>query len=281
MKVAKVLNNNVIIVQDPDGREQVVMGKGIGFQKRKGDEVDDKLAEKIFVLSKDEAGVDFSALLTGIPPELLNLVMEFVDKAQQSLKLPLKDTLIPALCDHLYYAVERLTRGQSISNALLHEIKQFYPREFALGLDCADLIKKRTGISLPEDEAGFIALHLVNASLDGDMPGTVNVTKLIADIVAIVKSQLGMEIDEGSLDYLRFVTHLKFFALRLTTGQVLTGNEAFLFEEVKKHYPAAYHCVQTIGLYVKNRFHREISADEITFLTVHIQRLRSHHERPQ
>lgn len=281
MKVAKVLNNNVIIALTDDGQEQVVMGRGIGFQVRRGSAVDEARVEKVFVTSKDADDSTLSALLSKVPPELINLVLEFVSLAQTQLKLPLKNSLTLALADHLYYAVERLSRGQSISNALLFEIKQFYPREFAMGLQCTRLIHERTALNLPEDEAGFIALHLVNASMDGDMPSTVNATRLIADIVAIVRSQLGMELDEGSLDYLRFVTHLKFFAMRLTSGQILSGNEAFLFEEVKKHYPVSYHCVQTIGLYVKNRFHREISTDEITFLTVHIERLRSSHAKSQ
>ncbi|MDU3076612.1 MAG: CAT RNA binding domain-containing protein, partial [Mixta calida] len=34
MKIAKVLNNNVVIVLDEQQREQVVMGRGLGFQKR-------------------------------------------------------------------------------------------------------------------------------------------------------------------------------------------------------------------------------------------------------
>jgi beta-glucoside operon transcriptional antiterminator len=40
MKIAKVLNNNVVVVQDERRREQVVMGRGLAFQKRPGDALD-------------------------------------------------------------------------------------------------------------------------------------------------------------------------------------------------------------------------------------------------
>ncbi|WP_275268720.1 CAT RNA binding domain-containing protein, partial [Pantoea ananatis] len=40
MKIAKIVNNNVVVVLDEHGREQVVMGRGLAFQKRVGEELD-------------------------------------------------------------------------------------------------------------------------------------------------------------------------------------------------------------------------------------------------
>ena len=34
MQITKILNNNVVVVIDDQQREKVVMGRGIGFQKR-------------------------------------------------------------------------------------------------------------------------------------------------------------------------------------------------------------------------------------------------------
>jgi beta-glucoside operon transcriptional antiterminator len=36
----QILNNNVVVVQDERGREQVVMGRGLAFQKRVGEALD-------------------------------------------------------------------------------------------------------------------------------------------------------------------------------------------------------------------------------------------------
>lgn len=46
MQIAKVLNNNVVVVLDEHQREQVVMGRGLAFQKRPGDALDDSKIEK-------------------------------------------------------------------------------------------------------------------------------------------------------------------------------------------------------------------------------------------
>lgn len=39
MIINKVINNNVLSTHDENNREIVLMGKGIGFQKKVGDEV--------------------------------------------------------------------------------------------------------------------------------------------------------------------------------------------------------------------------------------------------
>ena len=40
--------------------------------------------------------------------------------------------------------------------------------EFQIGLWALDVIEKRLGLRPKEDEAGFIALHIVNANLHSD-----------------------------------------------------------------------------------------------------------------
>lgn len=50
MKIAKILNNNVVITLDDRHEETVVMGKGIGFKKKPGDTLDESLIEKVFTL---------------------------------------------------------------------------------------------------------------------------------------------------------------------------------------------------------------------------------------
>ncbi len=51
MRIDKIINNNIVSVRDYHGIEMVAMGRGIGFGKRPGDEIDDKVVEKIFRLN--------------------------------------------------------------------------------------------------------------------------------------------------------------------------------------------------------------------------------------
>lgn len=96
------------------------------------------------------------------------------------------------------------------------------------------MVKNKTGVSLPEDEAGFIALHIVNAELNEEMPNIINITKVMQEILSIVKYHFKIEFSEESLHYYRFVTHLKFFAQRLFNGTHMESQDDFLLETVKE-----------------------------------------------
>lgn len=49
MRIERVINNNVISALDDQGREIVAMGRGIGFQKKSGQEIKAAQVEKIFI----------------------------------------------------------------------------------------------------------------------------------------------------------------------------------------------------------------------------------------
>ena len=63
MKIAKVINNNVISVLDAQNKELVVMGRGIAFQQRPGDVVDESKIEKTFKLDNKDVSEKFKTLL--------------------------------------------------------------------------------------------------------------------------------------------------------------------------------------------------------------------------
>ena len=54
MIIQKVINNNVVSTFDMNNHEVILMGKGIGFRKKAGDELDKTKIEKIFTLDQRE-----------------------------------------------------------------------------------------------------------------------------------------------------------------------------------------------------------------------------------
>ena len=169
MQIAKVLNNNVVVVLDEHRREQVVMGRGLAFQKRPGDVLDDSKIEKVFALQSDELVGRLGELLSQIPLEVMTTCDRIIDLARGRLG-KLQESLYITLTDHCHFAIERQKKGIALRNVLLWEIKRLYPKEFALGQEARAIIAKRLGVELAEDEAGFIALHLVTAQLNSEMP---------------------------------------------------------------------------------------------------------------
>lgn len=273
MKIAKILNNNVVVVVNEQQREQVVMGCGLAFMKKTGDELDDSKIEKIFALQNDELVARLTELLSHIPMEVMTTCDHIITLARTRLG-KLQENLYIALTDHCNFAIERQKKGVPISNALLWETRRLYPKEYALGLDALEIIDRRLGVRLPPDEAGFIALHLVNAQLNGEMPEVAQITRVMQEILNLVKYQLRLEYDEESLSYQRFVTHLKFFAQRMLSRTVVADDDMTLHVAVKENYPQAWTCAEKIGDYLSAQYQRELTTEEVMYLSINIERVR-------
>ena len=273
MQIAKVLNNNVVVVLDEHRREQVVMGRGLAFQKRVGDLLDETKIEKIFALQSDELVGRLGELLSQIPLEVMTTCDRIIERARERLG-PLQESIYITLTDHCHFAIERQKNGVALRNVLLWEIKRLYPKEFMLGQEARALIAKRLGVELAEDEAGFIALHLVTGQLNSEMPEVMHVTRVMQEILQLVKYQLRLEYNEESLSYQRFVTHLKFFAQRMLTRTVVEDDDASLHSGVKDNYAKAWKCAETVALHLQNSYQRSLTTEEIMFLAIHIERVR-------
>lgn len=129
-------------------------------------------------------------------------------------------------------------------------------------------------VSLLQDEAAFIALHIVNASADGsDMTKVLEITKLIGEIETIVKRYYRMEFENESVYYYRFVTHLKFLAQRLVTKTTYDEEESELFTMVRDKYDQSYQCVERIAKFIQEEYHCGLSGEEKLYLTIHIERV--------
>ena len=275
MKVHKILNNNVIVTLDDKGKELILTGRGIGFKKREGDLIDINLIEKQFSLDNKDILPKFNELLSEIPLEVLTTSQIIINHAKEFMDSKLQDSIYISLTDHIHFAIERHKQGFDIPNSFLWEIKKFYPKEFQIGLYALSVIKKRLEIELPEDEAGFITFHIINAQLNGTMPNIVNMTKIMREILNIVKYHFRIEYDEDCLSYQRFVTHLKFFAQRILSKGTQTQQDSSLYEIVRQKYDQAYLCTKQIDLHLIQQYQHPLTDDESLYLTIHIERLRT------
>lgn len=274
MKVDKVINNNLVRSYDEKGREALIMGCGLGFKKKPGDEIDESLVEKVYVSASHERSDKLAAILENIPYENIQVTNEIISYARQSLGKKLDDNIYITLTDHISYAVERAKQGILLKNALLWEIKRFYNHEYLIGKEAAVIIEKKLGIKLPEDEAGFIALHLVNAQMDSaDMGETTQMTKMIHQIINIVKYHFHMDLDEYSVHYERFITHLKFFAQRVFLGNELDDGENGFLDTIREMYQNEYRCAGKVKDYVYKEFGKTLTEDEMIYLTIHMKRI--------
>lgn len=276
MIIKRLINNNIVVVDREDGKEIIVVGKGIGFKKKSGDYVDSSKIEKSYHMVDNETSLRFQELLQSVPMKYVLLSDKMICYIKKVYDKELSDTLNISIIDHITSALTRYEKGIQLKNPMAWDIKKLYAQEYAVGLELLDIIKEETGIELPIDEAGFLALHIVNAQLESNMDSVMDVTQIMHDVLNIVKYQLKIDFDEESLNYYRFVTHLKFFAQRVITKQKTglesEGNEE-LIELVKEKYLKAYEVTFNIEDYLKKTFEYTMTDDERLYLTIHIARV--------
>ncbi len=148
MQIDKVYNNNVVQAIDDQGSELIVMGKGLGFQKKAGEELDTSKIEKTFVLQNDNQQADLSNLYLQMGSSETEVVNTIIARAEEVLGVSFDLSLYLALGDHLHFVFQRSREGLSIENPLAWEIRKFYPKEYRLGLEALDAIKENLGLEL-------------------------------------------------------------------------------------------------------------------------------------
>lgn len=275
MKIKKVFNNNVVYVEDQSRKEYILMGKGIGFNKYPKEEVDAALIEKRFIVDGKENLGSLAELFAQIPEKDISLADELIKYGEKKLNQTFNSNILITLSDHISFMVNRAKEGSFLKNPLEWEIKQLYPQEYQLSLEALKMIEDRTGVEMEESEASFIALHFANAQLEtGGMDETILFTQIIGQILDIIKYHYGMNIDETTFNYTRFITHLRYFIKRQMGGEVLEANNSLL-DVIKKKYQKDYDCAIRLQKFLTEKYQWTINEDEIVYLTLHLHRVTS------
>jgi transcriptional antiterminator len=272
-KVRRPFNNNVLLAaRVADGHEVVLIGKGIGFGQKSGALLssDDSRIEKTFLLENETYRKQYHTLLDQVEDAVIGVSEEIIGMIAVHLTPRYNEHIHIALPDHISFAIHRLNNGMEIVNPFLYEIETLYPKEFELAEKSADLVEKRLGIKIPESEIGFLALHIHSAVSQTPVSQAVRFADLIRDILELARSELNLKLTQGSRDYIRFITHLRFALERVKTGKTI---ENPLLGQIQIEFPAAYDFAEQIGKRIEEVLQAAVPLDEIGYIAMHVHRL--------
>lgn len=273
MKINKIMNNNAVIVK-VKGEEQIVMGAGIGFQKRKNDPIDQSKIEKIFVIKDHHKHQKFEEILATLPEEHIQVTEAIISYAENELGVKLNEHIHIALTDHLSFAIERLSKGMVIQNTLLNEIKVLYPKEFQIGCKAKAMIWDKIGVEIPEDEVGYIALHIHTARVNaGDMMKALDITNMIQDTIRLMEEEWNIRIPEQSVTYERLVSHMRNVIQRAESGEAYHELEPEMVRIIKERYKESFQFAQKIGRLAQEKYGMTFPEAELAYISLHIQRI--------
>ena len=123
MKIIKKINNNVAIGLDGHGREAIVFGKGIGFEKMPYELKDLSKIDRTYY-DIDER---YIGMLNEIDEKIFSLVARMCDIAKNRIEDNLNPNLVFILADHISFAVTRYQKGMNVTLPYSYELEYEYP----------------------------------------------------------------------------------------------------------------------------------------------------------
>lgn len=274
MHVLRVFNNNLILAREAQGAEVILTGRGLGFQAKPGDQVDDERVVRVFRPDDGRDPDHLAALLADIPPESVHLVAEALTEVGLD-TIASRAALLVALADHVASALTRAERGQVVEYPLLAEVTSLYPEEYAQATALLGAINRRVEVPLPDSEAVGLALHLVNAGFaTGDLSASYLMTGLIQQLLDVVAASSGVTLVPGSVSVGRFITHLRYLFIRVHRGEqvddvALSG----VGEAIRSAYPEEAILADRLAQIVELRVRTPLSPNEAAYLTLHVARV--------
>ncbi|WP_302132782.1 PRD domain-containing protein [Thomasclavelia spiroformis] len=272
LKILKVFNNNSVAAISDDLGDIILTGSGIGFQKKAGDLVDQTKIEKTY-LFKDDQKKRFEQSIAEVPAVYYEIAHKIVSKAVKDLKVDFSGEIFIAISDHLSFAVKRKKENIYLPNIILNETKIIYKEEYKVGLWALNYIENKIGIRLDEDEAGYLALHLVNFSLSNNANNAMKIVTLTKEVLNLIKKTMKVELEEDSIGYTRISTHLKFLAERIFRDDAssVVDTTSDIREMLKEDARLAL-CINRIVKLIKERYNYDLSPDEQTYLCIYIKK---------
>ncbi|MCE2244855.1 PRD domain-containing protein [Streptococcus thermophilus] len=105
--------------------EYIVMGKGLGFQKKIGETVNKEKIEKTFVLGNPEIVAKWTRVYVDLPDGEMQVFLNIITFAESVLQTKFDPSFFIAPSDHLHYAIERSREEISLQNPLAWEVRNF------------------------------------------------------------------------------------------------------------------------------------------------------------
>jgi transcriptional antiterminator len=271
-KVIKPFNNNVVFCIDIDSeKECILVGSGVGFSAKESKPLKNpEKVEKIFYLADENNKSRFAGISKEIDKSIIGITEEVILMAVKELNKEIDERIHITLLDHIAFTVERHKNGMSIINPFLAEIKTLYRKEYIVGLNALKKINERLNIELPEDEVGFIAMHLHAAINKVDVSRTAQSTTIINEVIQFLENKTQKIIDKESIDYVRLITHVR-FALDRVEKNIPIKN--ILLSDIKEKFKGSYDLAVEIAIEIKKSYKIELPEDEIGYLAIHIEKI--------
>lgn len=183
-----------------------------------------------------------------------------------------------SLVIHIAISIKRLNEGKNIilSDKIMSELRN--KDEYYIAVQIADDIYKDFGVKLPEQEIGYILLHIVGAKLQQDNLDKVDIdlkgetdhelsVKVAKGIIRIAERALMMDFSNDEYLLNGLILHLRPTINRLEYGLNITNP---ILSQIKENYPDIYGVAYMTNTLFQQYLGKKINEDEVGYISMHL-----------
>lgn len=276
-RIARIINNNVIMCKDDEDKRCMLIGKGIGFKKKPQDMIRDITnVEKIYYLVDENNVKAHQSMMENTKSEIIGAVEEAIILIETYTQKSLNESIHVTLLDHINFAISRLENNINIQNPLLHEIKFLYTEEFLIAEKVIEFLNDKLQIKFPYDEVGFVTMHIHAAITEKNIEETSMANEILSDILSFLDKNLGRKIQRDSLEYFRLLTHLRFSIDRAMNGKTV---ENLLIDTIKEKFQNSYTLAERLSVYIYDKYKIHFNDGEVGYIAIHLQNILNEREQ--
>jgi mannitol operon transcriptional antiterminator len=206
---------------------------------------------------------------------LLNLIEKDTIRKLETLIFELEEVLGYRLADnayigllvHLALAIQRIKKNDRISmdNAYLQELKGY--DEFKTAADLTEKISKEFNIEIPEEEIGYITMHLRGSKGFENKKDNVELEALAKEMIKIAEAETGRFLDYNEQSLIGLINHLGPAINRLKMKMNIRNP---LLQEIKEHYLELYKLAAKCVVPVEKHLKIKMPDSEIAYIAMHL-----------
>lgn len=188
-------------------------------------------------------------------------------KNENKLKTTLNDRAYIGLLIHLAIAIDRINKGENIiiDKDYLNILKRC--DEYTQANRLAKAIEEKFDIVMPEDEIGYITMHIIGNQ--GSKSGHISddIIKISSEILSNAYDELGLYIKADRQSIMWLATHLQPALYRLKMKMEIRNP---LLEEIKTNYTQIYNVAVKSVVPIEKELGISIPDSEIAYIAMHI-----------
>ncbi|BDG49208.1 BglG family transcription antiterminator [Parageobacillus sp. KH3-4] len=215
-----------------------------------------------------------------LKPYELALIEKEIRKIDEWLEFPLTDQSVISLTVHIAIAIKRIKMGHRI-NINPNQLQELQTKpEYRLAEQLAKQIEQWVAVKIPDEEIGYITLHLLGARLRYDQTNEKKdieqlLTKMDNEAMQIVKElihDISFHTDERLREdkelLIGLTIHVHSTLNRLRNGLAVKNP---LLKDIKQMYRYPFEIVLSLIPEVEKKINVPIPEDEVAYIVLHIQ----------